>query len=96
MYLRIHCISMGLAWPTSFAVPNALRAAGDNRYVMVVATISMWTIRVGGSYLLAYTLGFGPIGVWLAMGGDFLIRSIFYVIRWISGKWQSKNVIDTR
>jgi putative MATE family efflux protein len=94
IYLRIHCISMGLAWPTSFALPNALRAAGDNRYVMIVATVTMWTIRVSGSYLLAYTLGIGAVGVWLAMGADFLARSIFYVTRWIGGKWQTKNVID--
>jgi putative MATE family efflux protein len=95
MYLRIHCISMGLAWPTSFALPNALRAAGDNRYVMIVATITMWTIRVGGSYFLTFTLGLGPIGVWLAMGADFLARTACYVVRWVNGKWQSKNVINS-
>jgi putative MATE family efflux protein len=95
IYLRIHCISMAIAWATSFALPNALRAAGDSRYVMVVATITMWTIRVGGSYFLTYTLGLGSIGVWLAMGADFLARSIFYVIRWVNGKWQTKTVIDS-
>jgi putative MATE family efflux protein len=94
IYLRIHCITMGLFWPCSFALPNALRAAGDNRYVMIAATITMWTVRVGGSYLLSYALGFGSIGVWLAMGADFVARSIFYVTRWIGGKWQTKNVID--
>ena len=93
-YLRIHCISMGLAWATSFALPNALRAAGDNRYVMSAASITMWTIRVGGSYFLTFTLGLGPVGVWLAMGGDFLARSIFYITRWIGNKWQYQNVIE--
>jgi len=91
--LRIHCISMAIGWGMSFALPNALRAAGDARYVMIAATISMWTVRVCASYLFSFTLGFGPLGVWLAMGADFMVRGIFYFTRWASGKWQEKRVI---
>lgn len=93
-FLRVHCITMAVAWPMSFALPNALRAAGDARYVMVVATVSMWTVRVSFAYLLAYVLGFGPLGVWLGMGGDFLCRGAFYLARWKGGKWQEKRVIE--
>jgi putative MATE family efflux protein len=93
IFLRIHCISMVIAWPMSFALPNALRAAGDVRYVMIVATISMWTVRVSAAYLLTYPLGIGPLGVWLAMGGDFLFRGAFYFFRWRHGRWQNKAVI---
>jgi putative MATE family efflux protein len=48
-FLRIHCISMAAGWPMSFALPNALRAAGDARYVMIVASVSMWTVRVSAA-----------------------------------------------
>jgi len=91
--LRVHCISMGIGWGMSFALPNALRAAGDARYVMIAATISMWTVRVCASYFFSFTLKLGPLGVWLAMGADFLVRGISYFLRWISGKWQEKRVI---
>jgi len=77
----------------SFALPNALRAAGDARYVMVVASISMWTVRVCASYFFSFTLKLGPLGVWLAMGADFLVRGTSYLARWLSGKWQTKKVI---
>jgi Na+-driven multidrug efflux pump len=60
---------------------------------MIVASVSMWTIRVSAAYLLSYTAGIGPLGVWLAMGGDFLGRGSFYLSRWASGKWQNKKVI---
>jgi putative MATE family efflux protein len=93
-FLRVHCISMALGWPMSFALPNALRAAGDARYVMIVATVSMWTVRVSAAYLLAYPLGVGPLGVWLAMGADFISRGSFYLYRWVKGKWQDKKVIE--
>jgi putative MATE family efflux protein len=92
-FLEIHCISMMIGWPISFALPNALRAAGDAKYVMWVATISMWTVRVSLAYVLSYAAGLGPIGVWLAMGADFISRGSFYTYRWLRGKWQSKKVI---
>jgi Na+-driven multidrug efflux pump len=92
-FLWVHCVMSPLAWPGSFVMPNALRAAGDARYVMLVASISMWTVRVSAAYLLCYTFGMGPLSVWLAMGADFLSRGGFYIARWKSGKWQSKRVI---
>jgi putative MATE family efflux protein len=93
LFLQIHCISMAIGWTPSFALPNALRATGDARYVMIVATISMWTIRVSAAYILCYIVKIGPVGVWLAMGGDFIGRSVSYILRWHSGKWQKMRVI---
>jgi putative MATE family efflux protein len=93
-FLSIHCISMAFGWAVSFALPNALRAAGDARFVMLAAVISMWLVRVSAAYLLTFTLGFGPLGVWLAMGADFVVRGTFYCTRWIRGKWQGKRVIS--
>jgi putative MATE family efflux protein len=92
-FLSVHCISMAFGWAVSFALPNALRAAGDARFVMLAAVISMWLVRVSAAYLLTFTLGFGPIGVWLAMGADFVVRGTFYCTRWIRGRWQEKVVI---
>jgi Na+-driven multidrug efflux pump len=93
LFLQIHCISMTIGWSPSFALPNALRAAGDARYVMIVATVSMWTIRVSAAYILCYIAKIGPVGVWLAMGGDFIGRGTSYILRWKSGKWQNMRVI---
>jgi Na+-driven multidrug efflux pump len=93
LFLGIHCFSQALTWSMAFALPNALRAAGDVRYVMIVATISMWAVRVSAAYLFTFTFGFGPIGVWLAMAADFILRGVLYYKRWRSGKWQNKKVI---
>jgi putative MATE family efflux protein len=94
VFLRVHCISMAVGWPMSFALPSALRAAGDARYVMVVATVSMWTVRVSAAYLLTFFFEVGPLGVWLAMGGDFIVRGSCYLSRWVRGRWQEKKVIS--
>jgi putative MATE family efflux protein len=91
--LWVHCIMSPIAWPASFTLPNALRAAGDSRYCMIVATISMWSIRVIASYLLAYVFKAGPVGVWIAMTADWCLRGFCYVRRWRLGRWQDKRVI---
>jgi len=92
-FLRIHCITSTLFWCPSFVLPNALKAAGDARYVMIIAACTMWIVRVCFSYLLAFPLGFGPVAVWLGMGMDFVFRGFFFVRRWLSNKWIEKKVI---
>lgn len=92
-FLRVHTISMGTFWALSFALPSALRAAGDARYVMVIATASMFSVRVSLAYILTYPFGLGPIGVWIAMGLDFVVRAFFYGKRWLGGKWRENRVI---
>lgn len=80
-------------WPLSFMLPNGLRAAGDAKYSMVVSTISMWTFRIGFSYLLGIGLGLGVNGTWFAMYADWLCRAICFTLRFLSGKWQNKRVV---
>ena len=44
-----------------------LRGVQDTTVPMVMATISYWVIGLPVSYLLAFTLGYGPIGLWLGL-----------------------------
>ena len=74
-------------WPTSFAMPNILRAANDVRYPMVCSIISMLGLRLVAGYILAVHFGMGAIGIWIAMIGDWLCRSICFFLRLKSGKW---------
>jgi putative MATE family efflux protein len=91
--LWIHIIAAPVSWPASFILPNSLRAAGDARYCMIAAAVSMWAVRVLFSYILAYPLGLGPPGVWIAMVLDWGLRALCYVFRFRGGRWQEKRVI---
>jgi putative MATE family efflux protein len=91
--LWIHIVSAPVSWPASFILPSSLRAAGDARYCMIAAAISMWAMRVLFSYILAYAFGMGPPGVWIAMVLDWYLRAACYVLRFRSGKWKEKRVI---
>jgi putative MATE family efflux protein len=89
----IHGIAAVVLSPSSFALANALRAAGDAKYPMWVSILSMGVLRIGASFVLAYALGFGALSVWIAMVFDWVARSIFFIVRWRSGKWKTMAVI---
>lgn len=83
-----------LLWPLSFGIPNALRAADDVRYTMVVAIVSMWIFRVGFSYIFVRGFSLGLTGTWCAMFMDWGFRIICFVIRFKKGKWRQMRVIE--
>ena len=85
----MHGIMGILIWPLSFTLPQALRAAGDTRFTMVVSSVSMWTMRVGFGVLLGRVLGFGVVGIWMAMFADWLLRIAFFLPRFHGHKWET-------
>lgn len=91
--VALHGAGCVIFWPMSFTMPNALRAAGDAKYTMTVAVFSMAVFRIGFGVFLATTMGMGVIGVWIAMQIDWVFRIICFLIRWHSGKWQTKTLV---
>jgi putative MATE family efflux protein len=83
----MHGVFSFLFWTESFALPNAFRAVGDVKFPMIVSVSSMWIFRIGMSYILGIVLDMGLIGIWLAMFLDWGVRGIFFVYRYLKGKW---------
>ena len=84
----IHGIGAMTFWPVAFNLPNALRAANDAAYCMIVSLLSMWICRIGFSYVLADWMEMGVQGVWVAMCIDWVARTVFFVLRYRGTKWQ--------
>jgi len=83
-----HNVWACLIWPLSFTLPNTLRASNDVRYTMLVGVGSMWTFRIGFGIVLAKYAGMGMFGVWVAMIIDWVVRTIFFIIRYNNHKWE--------
>ena len=71
-----------------------LQAVGDIMFPIVLGVISMWIFSVLGGYILGVAFGMGLAGFWLAMAVDECFRGVAFLIRWFSGSWQGKNIID--
>ena len=84
----IHCGMGILIWPLAFILPNALRAANDVRFTMVVSIVSMVVWRLAFSQILCVQLGWGAVGVWWAMIIDWVCRTLCFVVRFASGAWK--------
>lgn len=85
-------IHNGLAmfiWPLAFTLPNALRAANDVKFTMVVAIFSMIMFRILFSYIFGMYMGYGVVGVWSAMIIDWIFRAVCFVTRLYGNKWKA-------
>lgn len=89
----LHSLNVVFTWSISFVLPNALRAAGDARYTMTIACISMTVFRVMLSFLLANGLNLGVQGVWIAMVADWAFRGFMFVYRFKTGKWLEHKLV---
>ena len=89
----LHAIIAVLIWPTSFTFPNALRAANDAKFTMIVSAASMLIFRLCFSYVLGQYMNLGLIGVWIAMFIDWGVRCIFFIWRYFSGKWMNRQLV---
>lgn len=81
-------------WPLAFTPSNALRAAGDVKFSMLVSAGSMWVFRVVLCAVLIRYLGFGVLGVWIAMFVDWTDRAIWFTVRFVRGKWTRMHVLE--
>jgi len=89
--LQIWALAMpGMAINQTLA--GGLRGAGDTRWVLLLTTIGMWTMRVGGGALLVYVFHLGAAGAWGGAVLDHTIRAVIIWWRFRSGKWKEIKV----
>jgi putative MATE family efflux protein len=82
----------------------ALRGAGDTRVPVLFNWFGFFVVRIPLTYLLTREqIELGPLGVWgglhlglfgawLAMTADIGVRGIFFLLRFLSGRWQTIRV----
>ena len=66
---------------------GCLRAAGDVRYVLLSATVSIAIIRTLVTILLVQVFHMGLDGVWIGILADQATRFTFVSLRFKQGKW---------
>ncbi len=89
----IHNIFNALFYPLSGALANGLRAAGDVKFTMYVSVFSTIGCRVVFSVLFGIWMDLGVIGIAFAMCLDWMIRAVFFWIRFRGGRWKEFRVI---
>jgi len=65
----------------------ALRGAGDTRSPMYVSLLNIWLVQVPLSWLLGIALGWGPAGIWRAIGCSFVLQCAMLIWSFRRGTW---------
>jgi putative MATE family efflux protein len=71
---------------------NSLRAAGDAKFPVYMAMISMWGIGLPLAYLFGIHFGLGLMGIWISFIADEWVRGILMYRRWKSRIWIQKGI----
>jgi Na+-driven multidrug efflux pump len=78
--LRIDAFNQpGLA--ISLITTGSLQGMGDTKSPLYSTAFGMWCLRIIGVIILGRVLGWGIAGVWISIGIDLYIRSLFLAYR---------------
>ena len=83
--------TLALAQPLmalDFTLSGGLRGAGDTRFPLLCLILGFYGARLGAAYAAAYVFDLGLTWVWLALLGDYAVRSSLKIWRFRSGRWR--------
>ncbi len=86
LLLRIS-IALELGRVFNIIVINSLRATGDARFPVQVGVCCMWLLWVPNSWFFGLHLGWGLVGIWIAMALDEWLRGLIMYRRWKKRQW---------
>ena len=79
---------------TNLVYGQALKTSGDAVFPVIMGAIFMYLFAVGGTYFLGIHMGLQAVGAYIAMASDECARAVGMVLRWKSGKWKSKSLVE--
>ncbi len=71
---------------------GCLRGAGDVKFTTMASTISITFVRPITSWIFAYGLSLGVIGIWMGVICDQICRLLMTHFRFRSGKWTELKI----
>jgi putative MATE family efflux protein len=74
---------------SQFILAGAMRGAGDTRSIAVITFVTVLLIRPGIAGLTVKVFHWGLWGAWIALLLDQVLRSLFVLLRYNSGKWKT-------
>lgn len=94
--IALKCLYLSLSfqfitYPLSFTTPGILKATSDVKYVMFSAIASMALMRVGLCCIFTQVVHLGAYGFWIGMCSDWVLRSILFISRLLSGRWKKSS-----
>jgi putative MATE family efflux protein len=85
-YFRINTVVLPLS-AVAMVANGALRGAGDTLPGLISTLFTRAAMAVSLAYVLAFTLGMGSQGIWIALAVGIIADALFMGWRWRGQKW---------
>lgn len=85
-YLHINTVVLPLS-AVALVANGALRGAGDSVPGLISTMVTRAVVAVALAYILAFPVGLGSLGVWIALAIGIVLDAIYMGIRWRSNVW---------
>ena len=76
-----------MADAVGLVLQNALLGAGDTLRVAVFAILLQWLVFLPAAYVVGPVLGYGLLGIWVAMAVHRMLQAAGFVVLWQRGRW---------
>jgi putative MATE family efflux protein len=87
--LRIVAVSEPL-FGLLIILEGVFNGVGDTRVPFIYSLITMWGVRILGTFLCVSVFHMGLNQVWLCMVGDNVMRALLLGERFVSGRWKKQ------
>ncbi len=85
----LRVVALGFAFfGYGMVVVQAFNGAGDSKTPMVLNVLCFWALKIPLAFLLAKTMGLGPVGVFVAVATAYAVQSIAAGVLFGRGGWK--------
>jgi putative MATE family efflux protein len=85
-YFYINTVVLPLS-AVAMVANGALRGAGDSMPGLISTAFTRTLVSVALAYVLAFPLGMGSMGVWIALAIGIILEAIYMGMRWRGRSW---------
>lgn len=79
---------------TNLVFGQSLKTSGDALFTTIIGAIFMYLCMVGGTWFFGIHMGLLAVGAYIGMAMDECVRAVCMFIRWQSGKWRGKGLVQ--
>ncbi|MSQ90685.1 MAG: MATE family efflux transporter [Phycisphaerales bacterium] len=86
------CGTIQVFFALAMVIRNGLRGVGDTTACLWITVVSSYLIRLPLAWVLGVWMGYGLLGIWIALCGELVVRGVLFLARLRSRRWESLRV----
>lgn len=76
----------------AMVIRNGLRGVGDTTACLLITVVSSYFIRLPLAWALGVWMGYGLLGIWIALCAELVVRGMLFLMRLRSRRWEQLRV----